>query len=469
MKAERENDRNLMRDARENVEVATNRLSEGYELRLIQVDADRAVLAEQVRQLEMEIRNLHGNHLQDIQAHRGWHSNALDALFEMGGVETAWMAAMARLTLRAWKQLLHGKEDCHRRRCLSGKVAARHVQETDLQAKRALWAAWRSVALHHAQRHRSAGAVAQALARASAGESMRRGAFAAWRLAVHPLRGSARKAMVSMRLAAVQHRQRAAQRDFRRSCWEIWAANAREEARSRRAEAAIAALRAQVTSQAEAAQAAQILAEERLQQVELRFQESEMLAAETSSQQLLDQKLVSAKLESRLSTASEREEELRLEVSRLADLLTAAEAEVLEKASNIDRAEERLAAKTAEAEAFEQAELRQHKQEAAVAGRLARLVQQAADQEEEIVSLQTSLQAERAALAVLRRSDQITDAVTTAKSLPVRLVRMDVDDVKDRWRLEHSFSVSAIHKSGTLPETLPLASERPKRLASRSQ
>ncbi|CAE7532679.1 unnamed protein product, partial [Symbiodinium pilosum] len=141
-------------------------------------------------------------------------------------------------------------------------------------------------------------------------------------------------------------------------------------------------------------------------------------------------------------------EELRLEVSRLADLLTAAEAQVLEKSDAMERAEERLATKTAEAEAFETAELWQQKQEAAVAGRLARLVQQATDQEEEIASLQISLQAERAALAVLRRSElQISDAVVESKSLPVRLARADVDEAKHRWRLEHSFSVSAIQKS----------------------
>jgi len=274
-------------------------------------------------------------------------------------------------------------------------------------------------------------------------------------MAVHPLRGSAQKALVRARLAAVQHRQRTAHREFQRSCWYMWAANAREEARTRQLEAASTALRDQVAMHKEAAQAAHASAEERLQQVELQFQESEMIAAEASSQQLLDQKLVSAKLESRLSTASEREEELRHEMSRLADLLTAAEAEVLEKTSDVENAEERLAAKTAEAHAFEQAELRQQTQEAAIAGRLARLVQQAADQEE---AHQTSSGSDL----------QITDAVTEAKSLPVRHVRTDVDEAKNRWRLEHSFSVSAIHKSGTLPETLPLAS-RTKRLASRSQ
>ena len=120
-------------------------------------------------------------------------------------------------------------------------------------------------------------------------------------------------------------------------------------------------------------------------------------------------------------------------------------------------------------------------EEAAVAGRLARLVQQAADQEEDLCcwtsflfvlslrnpsqagahdvtaasgdSLVADLAASRAgcagcaaaphpqncSFAVLkanligrpcRGSDQITDAVTTAKSLPVRLVRMDVDDAR---------------------------------------
>ncbi|CAE7877256.1 unnamed protein product [Symbiodinium necroappetens] len=463
LQASREHDRNVMRDARENVEAATNRLSEGYEVRLAQLDADRAALAEQVCQLEMEIQNLHGNHLQDIQAHRSWHSSALDTLFETRGSE------LACLAMRAWRELLRGKDAGGRRRHLAGRVTARHVQEIMLQAKRALWAAWSSAAVRRAQHRRSAGAVTKAVARLSDGESRRRRAFVAWRMAVHPLRGSAQKALAHARLATVQHRQQAAHREFQRSCWDIWASNAREEARRRELEAASTALRDQVAMHKEAAQAAHASAEERLQQVELQFQESEMIAAEASSQQLLDQKLVSAKLESRLSTASEREEELRHEMSRLADLLTAAEAEVLEKTSDVENAEERLAAKTAEAHAFEQAELRQHTQEAAIAGRLARLVQQAADQEEEIAVLQTSLHAERAALAVLRRSElQITDAVTEAKSLPVRHVRTDVDEAKNRWRLEHSFSVSAIHKSGTLPETLPLAS-RTKRLASRSQ
>eukprot|EP00439_Symbiodinium_sp_Y106_P047735 s4456_g6.t1 len=491
--AGREHDRNVMRDARENVEAATNRLSEGYEVRLAQLDADRAALAEQVCQLEMEIQNLHGNHLQDEAVK--WL--ALPCV-PGGSFCAARMQAAAAVTLPD------------------------EPQEMMLQAKRALWAAWRSAAVRRAQHRRSAGAVTKALARLSDGESRRRGAFVAWRMAVHPLRGSAQKALVRARLAAVQHRQRTAHREIR----DAFAVPRCEEARTRQLEAASTALRDQVAMHKEAAQAAHASAEERLQQVELQFQESEMIAAEASSQQLLDQKLVSAKLESRLSTASEREdgsmsratctrqasladegviaadatqEELRHEMSRLADLLTAAEAEVLEKTSDVENAEERLAAKTAEAHAFEQAELRQQTQEAAIAGRLARLVQQAADQEEEprevedesmrakalmdhifasavgimwsyeIAVLQTSLHAERAALAVLRRSDlQITDAVTEAKSLPVRHVRTDVDEAKNRWRLEHSFSVSAIHKSGTLPETLPLAS-RTKRLASRSQ
>lgn len=97
-----------------------------------------------------------------------------------------------------------------------------------------------------------------------------------------------------------------------------------------------------------------------------------------------------------------------------------------------------------------------------MAGRLARVTQRVTEQEEEVDELRIALQGERAALSVLRSAELQNDPAIASRRSGASLPAMSplqpaLDEVAKRWRLEHSHSVSAIHKSGTLPVSLPVS------------
>ncbi|CAK9069286.1 unnamed protein product [Durusdinium trenchii] len=467
LQAEREKERAHVQDARLNVEVATGQLLEGYDTKLFQLEADRSDLSEKVYQLEMEIKNLHAGHLEDIQAHRSWHVECLNHMLEV----TSGCNFLACVSFRAWRNLLQQKAAACQRRSLCHRTALAFCETSRMRLKRAFWRAWCSAWEQVQQQRRSQQVLLRAMTSwdRQAPEVLRRSSFLAWRLQTF----SPTKAFAWQTIEKARQRAATApEKELLRSYWHLWTARMQEAALQQNADLRETALQQQLERCQHDASAARVAHEELLAQhvaeareeakaLQLTFQETKLQAEEAASQRLADEKLESAKLESRLTAAAEREKELRAEVARLADLLTAAEYDSLQKASDFTTSQERwgneLEEMRRECEEAVSLQLDLQRQEATAAGRLARVTQRAAEQEEELSELRVSLQAERAALLVLRA--ELPKSEARGKSLPAMspLGSSTLDEVTKRWRLEHSHSVSAIYKSGSLPECLPVS------------
>eukprot|EP00913_Durusdinium_trenchii_P017290 g16260.t1 len=323
------------------------------------------------------------------------------------------------------------------RRSLCHRTALAFCETSRMRLKRAFWRAWCSAWEQVQQQRRSQQVLLRAMTSwdRQAPEVLRRSSFLAWRLQTF----SPTKAFAWQTIEKARQRAATApEKELLRSYWHLWTARMQEAALQQNADLRETALQQQLERCQHDASAARVAHEETVlwfsgeksllqvlsQEVErkqlfellaqhvaeareeakalqLTFQErpgeveevdrevlravgvrseTKLQAEEAASQRLADEKLESAKLESRLTAAAEREKELRAEVARLADLLTAAEYDSLQKA-------------------------------------------------------------------------------TRGKSLPAMspLGSSTLDEVTKRWRLEHSHSVSAIYKSGSLPECLPVS------------
>ncbi|CAJ1344692.1 unnamed protein product, partial [Effrenium voratum] len=211
--AERDRERAQMRDARMNVEVATLQLSEGYDLKLKELQADRDELADQAQQLDLEIRSLHESHLQDFLAFRRWHCDSLELILIS--------PQMLRCAFQGWRQLSAAQAQQLQRRALVRRALHAATAHSPVQ-KRAALAAWRSALLarHKAQAAQRALQASQERHAFGAAQVLRRSCFWNWKLqAIRPVQ--------EVPWALAQARERAARPCDRgpdlRSCWETWA------------------------------------------------------------------------------------------------------------------------------------------------------------------------------------------------------------------------------------------------------
>lgn len=443
MQAEQEKERAQVHDARLNVEAATSQLLDGIDSKIGSLEADRSGLSEQVEQLELEIKNIHEAHLEDIKAQRRWHAESVEQTLDA----TSFCGFLTCLCFRAWRNLLQDQASVRQRRAMCHRATESFCGTSHVALKRAFLGAWRN-ALHQREQQRSFQTILRrAFQRCDSftPEVLRRSSFVAWKLQTFtPTKALAWETIQKARKRAAN----AAHSELLRSCLQWWMVRLQQ---------------AQLQRDAESQRA------ELLKQMEQQQQES--LALELTFQAAADQTAaLESKLNSALNSAEEREKELRAEVARLADLLTAAECDALQKTSDFTALQERCGSELdemrRECQEAVAAQMELQRQEASVAGRLARVTQRVTEQEEEVDTLRVALQGERAALSVLRSAELQDDAVTmptaarrSGASLPAMspLQSRALDEVAKRWRLEHSHSVSAIHKSGTLPASLPVS------------
>eukprot|EP00434_Breviolum_minutum_P039008 symbB.v1.2.034619.t1/scaffold4497.1/size38912/1 len=459
-KAEQEKERAQVHDARLNA--ATSQLLNGIDTKIGSLEADRTGLSEQVEHLEMEIHHIHEAHLEDIQAHRRWHAESIEQTLEAASPS----AFMALVCFRAWRNLLQDQASVRQRRAMCHRATESFCGTSHVALKRAFIGAWRNALQQIQQQRRSQTILRRALQRcdALAPEVLRRSSFLAWKLLTFtPTKALAWETIQKARKRVAD----GPPRELLRSSFQWWMSRAEQARGQRDEELQRAELLKQLELQSHEASAAQVAHQELLAQrladaaeqmkaLELTFQESQQHAEEVQQLQLAEEKQENTTLESKLSESEQRENDLRAEVARLADLLTAAECDSLEKASDFTNLQERYQESVA-------AQMELQRQEASVAGRLARVTQRVTEQE--VDELRIALQAERAALLVLRREEVQSDLATTSSvrrsgaSLPAMspLQPRALDEVAKRWRLEHSHSVSAIYKSGTLPASLPVS------------
>lgn len=464
MQAEQEKERAQVHDARLNVEAATSQLLNGIDTKIGSLEADRSGLSEQVEHLEMEIHHIHEAHLEDIQAHRRWHAESIEQTLEAASPS----AFMALVSFRAWRNLLQDQASVRQRRAMCHRATESFCGTSHVALKRAFIGAWRNALQQIQQQRRSQTILRRALQRcdALAPEVLRRSSFLAWKLLTFtPTKALAWETIQNARKRVAD----GPPRELLRSSFQWWMSRAEQARGQRDEELQRAELLKQLELQSHEASAAQVAHQELLAQrladaaeqmkaLEQTFQESQQHAEEVQQLQLAEEKQENTTLESKLSESEQRENDLRAEVARLADLLTAAECDSLEKASDFTNLQERYQESVA-------AQMELQRQEASVAGRLARVTQRVTEQDEEVDELRIALQAERAALLVLRREEVQSDLATTSSvrrsgaSLPAMspLQPRALDEVAKRWRLEHSHSVSAIYKSGTLPASLPVS------------
>lgn len=454
MQAEQEKERAQVHDARLNVEAATSQLLDGIDSKIGSLEADRSGLSEQVEQLELEIKHIHEAHLEDIKAQRRWHAESVEQTLDA----TSFCGFLTCLCFRAWRNLLQDQASVRQRRAMCHRATESFCGSRDVALKRAFLGAWCN-ALQQRQQQRSFQTILRrAFQRCDSftPEVLRRSSFVAWKLQTFtPTKALAWETIQKARKRAAN----AAQSELLRSCLQWWMVRLQQAQLQRDAElqrAELLNLLKQMEQQQESARA-----------LELTFQESQQQAQAAAEQLLANEKDQTAALESKLNSAEEREKELRAEVARLADLLTAAECDALQKTSDFTALQERCGSELdemrRECQEAVAAQMELQRQEASVAGRLARVTQRVTEQEEEVDELRIALQGERAALSVLRSAELQNDPAPMASrrsgaSLPAMSpLQPALDEVAKRWRLEHSHSVSAIHKSGTLPVSLPVS------------
>jgi len=189
-------------------------------------------------------------------------------------------------------------------------------------------------------------------------------------------------------------------------------------------------------------------------------------AAEVDAKALMDQRVQCARIESRLAASEERETHHRDEVARLTAALREAEQQAATQAGLFARSEGVLQSEMRTVQSLEASQADLRNEEASVAGRLARVSQQAADSAQEVFELRTSLQTERAALLATRiglSSEETELQQSPVERSPARGVklRQGYQDVAKMWRLEHGHSVKAIvsGRSGGLSQELSEFSE----------
>jgi len=375
MQAEQEKERAQVHDARLNVEAATSQLLDGIDSKIGSLEADRSGLSEQVEQLELEIKHIHEAHLEDIKAQRRWHAESVEQTLDA----TSFCGFLTCLCFRAWRNLLQDQASVRQRRAMCHRATESFCGSRDVALKRAFLGAWCN-ALQQRQQQRSFQTILRrAFQRCDSftPEVLRRSSFVAWKLQTFtPTKALAWETIQKARKRAAN----AAQSELLRSCLQWWMVRLQQAQLQRDAELQRAEL-LNLLKQMEQQQQESLA-------LELTFQESQQQAQAAAEQLLANEKDQTAALESKLNSAEEREKELRAEVARLADLLTAAECDALQKTSDFTALQERCGSELdemrRECQEAVAAQMELQRQEASVAGRLARVTQRVTEQEEDL-------------------------------------------------------------------------------------